>query len=199
MTRPNPQFIHYFPPPPIGSAPQASHNETDSLTVAREPSQSIHEDGYGQFLPAMNGIHPNVQSWQGTVDKRIAAYDSLNADIYFSQQTYCPQAQSLQVRMLLTSTVGVSFCTNDCSPEPQSVDLSTNMFSNLIEVEQSEDARELNEGELTHIDQMISFKHLRALRWLVRLVMVIQHSVMSLGAWTSIADISWAQSQDLTR
>ena len=66
--------------------------------------------------------------------------------------------------MLLTSTVGVSFCTNDCSPEPQSVDLSTNMFSNLIEVEQSKDARELNEGELTHIDQMIFFEHLRALR-----------------------------------
>ena len=164
MTRPNPQFIHYFPPPPIGSAPQASHNATDSSTVTREPSQSIHEDGYGQFLPAMNGIHPNVQSWQGTVDKRIAAYDSLNADICFSQQTYCPQAQSLQVRMLLTSTVGVSFCTNDCSPGLQSADLPTNMFSNLIEVEQSEGARELNEGELAHIDQMISFKHLRALQ-----------------------------------
>jgi len=73
MTRPNPQFIHYFLPPPIGSAPQASHNATDSSTVTREPSQSIHEDGYGQFLPAMNGIHPNVQSWQGTIDKRIAA------------------------------------------------------------------------------------------------------------------------------
>jgi hypothetical protein len=38
------------------------------------------------------------------------------------------------------------------------------MFSNLIEVEQSEDARELDEGELTHIDQMISSKHLRASR-----------------------------------
>ena len=66
--------------------------------------------------------------------------------------------------MLLTSTVGDSFCTNDCSPEPQSADLSTNMFSNLIEVEQSEDVRELDEGELTHIDQTISSKHLRASR-----------------------------------
>lgn len=52
--------------------------------------------------------------------------------------------------MLLTSTVGVSFCTNDFSPEPQSANLSTNMFSNLIEVGQSKDARELDEGELTH-------------------------------------------------
>ena len=164
MTSPNPQFIHYFPPPPIDSASQASHNATDSSTVTREPSQSIHEDGYGQFLPAMNGIHPNVQSWQGTINKRIAAYDSLNTDLGFSQQTYCLQAQSLQVRMLLTTTAGVSFCTNDCSPEPQFADWSANMFSNLIEVEQSEDARELDEGELTYIDHMISFKHLHAPR-----------------------------------
>lgn len=108
----------------------------------------------------------------------------MNANFSFSQQTYYLQAQSLQVRMLLTSTVGISFCTNDCSPEPQFADLSTNMFSNLIEVEQSEDARELDEGELTHINHTISFKHLRASRWLVRFVMVIHHSVMSLGAWT---------------
>ena len=74
----------------------------------------------------------------------------MNADIDFSQQTYYLKAQSPQVRMLLTSTVENSFCTNGCSPEPQSADLSTNMFSNLIEVEQSEDVRELDEGELTH-------------------------------------------------
>ena len=49
--------------------------------------------------------------------------------------------------MLLTLTVRDSFYTNNCSPEPQSADLLTNMFSDLIEVKQSEDARELNEGD----------------------------------------------------